>query len=442
MAVITLRNVKGSPLTNSEVDGNFSNINTQVDLVSDDVAGVIVSTGDLDNLATQNKSNLVAAINEAYSKSVDAANIDLSNVRITGGEITNTDWKGNIVPIQYGGTQANTATQARTNLGVQPGVHVQAYNVNLTAIANVAPTKDHIIVGNESNQWSSANIRVMVADAVANTSSNLGSMAYQDSQNINVGNVQANGKITAVIFQGDGGLLSNIASGGGGGGGSGLFNTSVSQGNGYLLTTTAGNAVVIPNTNPSDRYIIHSIHVTNIDGTANANVTGSFMGTGYEQNITFADNVPIPSNTALEMLKKPKILQPGNYIQMIASDANRLHATITLEKSSESEYFGSGVDVTVADTYMIAASTNANAVIESVLLSNDSAGGFDVMARVTWVNSANTIQGYYCYDLVIPTGSTVEILEKPKFLPSGGKVMVSANMPNRIEAIVSGKKQK
>lgn len=436
MAVITLRNVKGSPLTNSEVDGNFANINTEVGQVADGLANAISATGNLSNLATQDKSNLVSAINEVYAKSAEAANIDLSNVRITGGELTNTDWKGNVVPIQYGGTQANTASQARTNLGVQPGVHVQAYNVNLTAIANVTPTKDFVIIGNESNQWSSANIKVIVADAMANTSSNLGTMAYQNANNVSIGNLVVSGTML-----GDGGLLSNISSTGSGGG-SGLFNTDISQSTGYLLTTTAGNAVVIPNTNPSDRYIVHSIHVTNIDGTGNANITGSFLGTGYEQNITFADNVPIPANTALEMLKKPKILQPGNYIQMISSDTNRLHATITLEKSAEPEYFGSGVDVTVADTYMIAASTNANSVIESILLSNDSAGGFDVMARVTWVNAANTIQGYFCWDLVVPTGSTVEILEKPKFLPNGGKVMVSANMPNRIEAIVSGKKQK
>lgn len=30
MAVITLRNVKGTPLTNTEVDDNFSNLNTEL----------------------------------------------------------------------------------------------------------------------------------------------------------------------------------------------------------------------------------------------------------------------------------------------------------------------------------------------------------------------------------------------------------------------------
>ena len=33
MATLVLRTVKGSPLTNLEVDGNFSNINTEVGVV-------------------------------------------------------------------------------------------------------------------------------------------------------------------------------------------------------------------------------------------------------------------------------------------------------------------------------------------------------------------------------------------------------------------------
>lgn len=53
MATLVLRTVKGSPLTNAEVDGNFSNINSEVGVVA--------------NLNTTLKSNLVAAVNEVQS---------------------------------------------------------------------------------------------------------------------------------------------------------------------------------------------------------------------------------------------------------------------------------------------------------------------------------------------------------------------------------------
>jgi len=55
MATLVLRAVKGSPLTNQEVDGNFSNI----------LADVGVTT----NLTTTTKSNVVSAINEIIAKS-------------------------------------------------------------------------------------------------------------------------------------------------------------------------------------------------------------------------------------------------------------------------------------------------------------------------------------------------------------------------------------
>lgn len=113
-ATLVLRTVKGSPLTNLEVDNNFSNLNTFGDVVSANV-GVLTSLstgakgntvvainelfsniGILSSLTTSAKSNLVSAINELQSEST-------SNVTITGGTIsgviiTNSTWNGNTVP--------------------------------------------------------------------------------------------------------------------------------------------------------------------------------------------------------------------------------------------------------------------------------------------------------------------------------------------------------
>lgn len=77
MANITLREttsltspgatIKGSPLTNNEVDNNFSNLN--------------IAIGVLSNLNTSNKTNVVSALNEIVEESS-------SNVNITGGTIS------------------------------------------------------------------------------------------------------------------------------------------------------------------------------------------------------------------------------------------------------------------------------------------------------------------------------------------------------------------
>lgn len=67
MAHITLRQsnsiphanatVKGAPLTNDEVDNNFANIN--------------ISVGNLQNLTTTGKDNVVVAINEVSAATIN-----------------------------------------------------------------------------------------------------------------------------------------------------------------------------------------------------------------------------------------------------------------------------------------------------------------------------------------------------------------------------------
>lgn len=77
MAVLTLRLVKGSPLTNAELDNNFSNINSEVTVNTSNI-------GVMSQLTTTVKSNLVAAINEVKATiSTDRIINGTSNVAIT-----------------------------------------------------------------------------------------------------------------------------------------------------------------------------------------------------------------------------------------------------------------------------------------------------------------------------------------------------------------------
>ena len=222
------------------------------------------------------------------------------------------------------------------------------------------------------------------------------------------------------------------------GGGSGLVNTSISVAQGYAITTTMANAYAAAAT-AGYRYILHSVHVTNIDLTSAANVTGQMVGgTGTYSSITFANTVPVPVGSSVELLKKPKILQPGDYVQMQATSSSVLHVTLTLESSTDTKYFGAGVDITTAATFTDLYTMTANSVIESVLLSNDDPTN-DVKARVVWTDGSNNVQGYFAFDLIVPSQATVECLETPKFIQSGYKVRVYSNQANRLEAIIAGK---
>jgi hypothetical protein len=220
------------------------------------------------------------------------------------------------------------------------------------------------------------------------------------------------------------------------GGGSGLFNTSISSATGYAITTSMATAYTAAAT-AGKTYIVHSIHITNIDGTNSADVSGQFSGTTYA-NTSFAHTVPVPAGSSVEMLKKPKVLQPSDLIQLQASAASDLHATVIIEEVDGTELFGKGVDITASATFTDLHTASANSVLESVLLSNDD-GVNDLKARVVWTDGADAIQGYFAYDLIVPADATIEVLEQPKFLPSGFKIRVYSNVADRLEAMIAGK---
>jgi hypothetical protein len=219
-----------------------------------------------------------------------------------------------------------------------------------------------------------------------------------------------------------------------GGGGGGDFNTGIASATAYAVTTAMDTAYTAPAT-AGARHIVHSIHVTNIDGTTSADISGQL----YAGEYSIANTIPVPPGSAVELLKQPKILSPSETIQLQSSATGDLHATITIEtKAGDTTYIGVGTDITSAATYTDLHIATADTMLQSVLLANDD-GVADVKANVVWTDGSNTIQGYYAFEMTIPADATVEILEKPKFLPNGFKVRVLANQANRLEAILSAK---
>jgi hypothetical protein len=74
-ATLVLRTVKGTPLTNLEVDNNFSNLNTFGNLIDANVVALTSNVGILSNLTTSAKGNLVIAINEVRANTLTASGV-------------------------------------------------------------------------------------------------------------------------------------------------------------------------------------------------------------------------------------------------------------------------------------------------------------------------------------------------------------------------------
>lgn len=241
-------------------------------------------------------------------------------------------------------------------------------------------------------------------------------------------NVVVTGVVTATTFSGSGSGLTDISIYG-----SGKFNPGINSITAYTPTGTMATAYTAPAT-ASTRQIVHSILVTNID-TSLRYVSGEM----YSGSISIGSSIPVPVGTTVELLQQPKVMSPSETIKLQCDTDAALSVTITTEeKVADTTHFGSGVDITTAATFTDLHTATANSVIQSILIVNDS-NSADTRVRVAWTDGSDTIRAYFAYDLLIPYNSSVEILDQPKYLPSGNKIRVYAANANRIEAIIAGK---
>jgi len=91
----------------------------------------------------------------------------------------------------------------------------------------------------------------------------------------------------------------------------------------------------ITTTVPSNRvYKVNSFIVSNINGTAAADVTVLWYDSSIATSVYLAYTVSVPADATLVVLSKDTqiYLEEGDYIQAVSSAANYLHATCSYEE--------------------------------------------------------------------------------------------------------------
>lgn len=282
MASITLRSVKGSPLSIEEADANFENINTEL--------GTRFATADFtaDNILTKLSDNDDGTGRELNAETIQGYNISTSddantlvlrgasgeittgNISITGsitgnlignvtGNLTGTV-TGNAtnvtgtVAINNGGTGGTTAAQARANLGLGAAAAADLDNIAITGGTITGITDLAVADGGTGASNASA------------ARTNLGLIIGQDVQQYSATLAAFTGVTTnGIVVKTAGGSATSRSI-------TASTNVSVTNGDGV-----SGNIAITGTQTPT----VTSITKTGTNGTGDIGQTGNRFGTIY-----------------------------------------------------------------------------------------------------------------------------------------------------------------
>ena len=306
MASITLRNVKGSPLTNAEVDANFNNINTELvlKLVATDysatdviskVKSVAVATADINvnklnglSAATANTVSTVVArdSNGDFSAGTITATAIIASTltgtltgNVTGTLTGNASNVNGVVALTNGGTGANDAPTARTALGLgsiatQSASAVQITGGTITGLGTPLPiTSGGSGAANASAARSNLGVQIG-SDVQAYSAELVGLAAASSSTGIYVR--LAAGSVTqrSIAVGGNGLTITNPT----GVAGNPTINLPTSATPTLGSLTTTGSISVGTTFSVAGASALHALTTEGITASGDINATGNITG--------------------------------------------------------------------------------------------------------------------------------------------------------------------
>lgn len=191
------------------------------------------------------------------------------------------------------------------------------------------------------------------------------------------------------------------------------------------------------------RAIITSINVCNTDGTTEYEIDALIRDNSGAADFYIAKGLPVPADTSLELLRRPKVLEASDRLKFQANSANKFEivttiATLDTNTKLFNAFLSAGSGAVGTNVTVYSESGTAGSVVESILLANDQVGVGGVEVTVTLNNGTNDTK--LVSTLNVPPKSTVDICDGPKFLPNGGSIKIQVSDADRCDITVSGRK--
>jgi hypothetical protein len=357
--------------------------------------------------------------------------VTTSNV-VVAESITSNTWNG-IYTANVIETAGNLYfTAARVNATVRPMLttaNVVETSANLyftnTRVVSALVAGDYVII--EANGRISANVgtvTVQAATQVNNLDNLTTSNLAEGSVNLYYSNSRARSAFIAgrgIIITDDGIVKSTI--------GSELFNPAINYAKDYTVTATMAAALTIPSTPINDRYILRSMHITNISDSVafvSSNVLYSGGNTAYLGSL-----IPVPIGSVVEFMDRPQLLQPGDKINIQGFNASQVATSAVLSSyftyesiSGDVTYVGAGTTLATSNTNIqIVDADQSDTVIESIKVVN--LKSYSIPVKVFFAYANATPKAYMAFNMQVPPNTSIELLQAPKLIYFTDKVFAN-----------------